>query len=89
MQIHKSYFEDAKKFDKANLGTHTYSDVKNLGVSVKVMDAYARRYEPVAYKQGDLETLARLHNSGPNWKSKARASDGYWNKVKNNLPKSK
>ena len=49
--------------------------------SKQCMVDYFRRYEPEALARGDFETLARLHNSGPRWRQKLAATDGYWAKV--------
>ena len=45
------------------------------------MLGYFMRYEPEALANGDWETLARLHNGGPNWREKLVATARYWSKV--------
>ena len=53
--------------------------------SKRCMVDYFRRYEPEALANGDWETLARLHNGGPNWRQKLAATDGYWVKAKERM----
>ena len=80
-QIQKVYWIDSKvsgSWDRC-LNDKAYSE--------SVMLAYFKRYAPKALEAGDWETLARLHNSGPNWKKKTSRTDGYWAKVKKNLEK--
>ena len=77
-QIRPAYFLDSNV--KGN-----HKDVFNPKIARKVAEAYFQRYEPKAFVKQDFETLARLHNSGPNWKKKMKATDGYWQKVKKNL----
>ena len=68
-QIWESYFKDAKQFDKS-LQNFNYQDVTNKVVADMVVRAYCKRYERKSYESGDWETLARLHNSGQNWRNK-------------------
>jgi hypothetical protein len=82
LQISKSYWLDSRV-------KGSYSMVTNLDYSVKVMEAYMSRYCPKALASNDFETMARVHNSGPDWKSKKHLTDAYWRKVKSNLTKQK
>ncbi len=49
--------------------------------SEEVMKRYWRRYCPNAYKNGNWEILARVHNGGPSGFRK-QATIRYWNTVK-------
>ena len=42
------------------------------------------RYAPVAWQKGDAETIARIHNGGPNG-AKIQATLGYWKLVRRRL----
>ena len=55
---------------------HAYSEA--------VMLAYWKRYCPEALRRRNFQTLARIHNGGPNGHVK-RTTWGYWRKVKENL----
>lgn len=81
-QIHKSYFLDSQQFGKT---TYNYTDCTNRAVARKVVINYLTRYGAEAIKGKDWETLARLHNGGPNWKKKN--TDKYWKKIKIELEK--
>ncbi len=89
-QIRLLYFKDSKQFNK-NLSKYNHSDCFNEGISKLVVLSYFGRYEPKALKVGDYETLARLHNGGPNHKNKTGAAknrlDIYWNKINKELSK--
>ena len=82
-QIWHVYYLDAKEFDKSI--NFSYSSLTNQNNAEKVMLAYFRRYESTALKNKDWETLARLHNGGPNWRKKKDKTDFYWKKVKKEL----
>lgn len=75
-QIRPMYF-----LDSGVKGSHT--QVYEPTVARKVCEKYFMRYEPKAFINNDIETLARLHNAGPNWRK--RDTDKYWNKIKKNL----
>ena len=77
-QIRPLYFVDSKV--KAN-----HRDVFKPEVARQVAEAYFKRYEKKAFDNNDFEVLARLHNAGPNWRKKMKATDAYWKKVKKNL----
>lgn len=74
LQIHKSYHKDSRV-------AGDYSRVSDLNYSVRVATAYLKRYAPEAYKAGDVETLARVHNGGPRGHLKA-ATKSYGVRVK-------
>lgn len=83
LQIHKSYWQDAITYDDTIGGSYTHCH--DLNYSIKIVTAYLNRYAEKAVKNKDFETLARLHNAGPNYKKNRSATDGYWNKIKKNL----
>jgi hypothetical protein len=58
-----------------------YSRVADLDYSKRVATAYLKRYAPAAWKAGDVETLARVHNGGPRGHLKP-ATKGYGVRVK-------
>lgn len=70
LQISRAYFADSKVAGR-------YEQVIELEFAIKVASAYMRRYEPEAWRQGNVEVLARLHNAGPNWRRKLLATDFY------------
>lgn len=82
-QIQKAYWMDSmvKGGWEQCLNDKGYSEV--------VMLRYFNRYEPKALREGDWETLARLHNSGPKWRKKKEKTDAYWAKVTAYIPKPK
>jgi hypothetical protein len=63
----------------------TFQECRDYNTAIKVMIEYFKRYEHKALLNGDYESLARLHNSGPGWAKKKHLTDGYWAKVKKNL----
>lgn len=73
LQIQKAYFVDSGV--KGN-----YLQCTNLSFSMRVMEGYFRRYCPKALRDNDLETLARVHNGGPNGKNNPKTQI-YWRKV--------
>jgi len=77
-QIHRNYWLDGTKA----LGVKwPYSDARDPAKARRVVRAYLMRYEP----HGSPETWCRLHNSGPNWSSKTRKTDAYWQRIKKHL----
>lgn len=72
-QIRRAYWIDSGVGGK-------HEDVFNPIIAKKVCLAYFRRYAPQALKDGDWETLAKIHNGGP-LGVKNRGTDGYWRKV--------
>jgi hypothetical protein len=74
LQIHRAYHADSRV-------AGDYSRVADLDYSKRVATAYLKRYAPAAWKAGDVETLARVHNGGPRGHLK-QATKGYGAKVK-------
>ena len=67
-----------------------YEQVRDKAYAERVMLGYWQRYCPQSLKNGDFETLARVHNCGATlWRrDRARAitaTNGYWMKVKKKL----
>lgn len=77
-QIHEVYWQDAHAFDPSLGGR--YADCRSRAYAERVIDAYMRRYAAEAWLAGDAETVARIHNGGPEGARKA-GTLGYWNKV--------
>jgi len=74
LQIHRVYHADSRV-------AGDYSRVADLDYSKKVATAYLKRHAPAAWKAGDVETLARVHNGGPKGHLKP-ATKSYAAKVK-------
>jgi hypothetical protein len=74
-QISLLYWLDAVEHD-SNLGG-SYADVRDESYARRVMAAYWDRYAP----DNDFETLARIHNGGPNGHKNLEATQQYWEKV--------
>jgi hypothetical protein len=74
LQIHRAYHADSRV-------AGDYSQVADLDYSKRVATAYLKRHAPEAWKAGDVETLARVHNGGPRGHLKA-ATKGYGVRVK-------
>ena len=58
LQISRAYHADSRV-------AGSYEQVTDLAYSRRVATAYLKRYAPQAWAQGDVETLARVHNGGP------------------------
>lgn len=82
-QIHRVYWQDATEFAPELGGS--YRDCRQRDYAERVIAAYMERYAPAAWRRGDAETIARVHNGGPHGASKA-ATDGYWRRVRMRLP---
>jgi hypothetical protein len=78
LQIHYANWKDAVEFDKSIKGK--YSDCQELNYSVKVFNAYIKKYA----KGKSAESKARIWNGGPDGEFKASTYE-YWKKVKANL----
>jgi len=63
LQIHRAYWQDSRV-------AGSYEQCADLEYSKRVVIAYMKRYAPEAYKAGDIETLARIHNGGVRGASK-------------------
>jgi hypothetical protein len=74
LQIHRGYHKDSGI-------AGDYSRCSDLAYSRRVVAAYLKHYAPIAWRNGDVHTLARIHNGGPNGASK-RATLIYAAKVR-------
>ena len=81
-QIHLPYWMDAIAQDPGIGGD--YQDCRQLAYARRIVAAYMERYAPVAWQKGDAETIARIHNGGPNG-AKIQATLGYWKLVRRRL----
>ena len=84
-QLHRAYWLDSGV-------KGSYSQCSGLAYSRAVVSAYMRRYAPKAWAGGtDLETLAKIHNGGPNAMKatgqKKLNLDRYWAKISKHLKK--
>lgn len=77
LQIHRAYWVDSRVAGK-------YEDCASLAYSIKVASAYMRRYSPTAWRDGNHQVLARIHNGGPRGHKK-KATIKYWNKVRKEM----
>ena len=73
LQISRAYWLDSRVPGQ-------WSDCASLAYSRRVTTAYMLRYASVAWRTGSHQTLARIHNGGPNGHRK-RATRGYWLRV--------
>jgi hypothetical protein len=77
VQIRKLYLADANAYLKQKI---KHESCYNVTISYIVFKAYMKKY-----KAKTFEECARLHNAGPNWRKKIKATNGYWKKVKKNF----
>lgn len=77
-QITKAYWIDSKV--KGN-----FSQCSDYDYSVRVVEAYFNKYGRDYLTKKDYEALARLHNSGPDWKKKTPKTDNYWLLIKKQI----
>lgn len=81
-QIWRVCYQDAKEYDKSI--KFDYLSLTNRIHADKVVTAYCKRYESLAWLNNDYESLARLINGGPNWRNKTSQAkinlDNYWKK---------
>jgi hypothetical protein len=82
LQIQEPYWRDAFKSGKPKWEYRT--NVWDRGKSREVTKMYWKRYAPEAYRRGDVETLARIHNGGPKGHRKT-ATKPYWTKVQSKM----
>jgi len=54
-----------------------YEQVTDIAYARRVVEAYCKKYERAAFARGDVEVIARLHNSGPGWRMKRHLTDAY------------
>jgi hypothetical protein len=76
-QITRAYWHDSGVPGK-------YPWVRNKAYAERVMIAYWQRFCPSALARHDWQTLARVHNGGPNGPEEARTR-GYWARVREHL----
>lgn len=74
LQIHRTFWQDSRVPGR-------YEDCADLAYSRRVVTAYLQRYAPKAWKTGDLKTLSRIHNGGPQGASRG-ATLPYWRKIR-------
>ena len=78
-QISLKYYRDAVEFDPRIGGS--YQDCRNRAFAERVVRAYMLRYAPQAWRSGDAEVIARVHNGGPRGAS-ILSTIKYWEKVR-------
>jgi len=76
-QIHRPYWEDSKVPGK-------YEDCREPEYARKVVQAYWKRYAAKALIAVDVETLARIHNGGPDG-ARQECTLPFWSKVEREL----
>lgn len=81
-QIHEIYWRDAVEANPELGGG--YQDCREKDYAERVVAAYMGRYAKRAWAQGGAETIARIHNGGPEGARKD-ATLPYWRKVRNVL----
>jgi len=74
LQISRAYHADSRV-------SGPYERVDDLAYARRVAQAYLKRYAPQAYLNGDVETLARIHNGGPHGALKPQTK-AYWYRVR-------
>lgn len=77
-QIHEVYWQDALRFEPALGGG--YQDCRQRPYAERVIAAYMQHYVAEAWRDGDAEVIARVHNGGPQG-FKSPATLGYWRRV--------
>jgi hypothetical protein len=78
-QITEPYWRDAVEHRPELVANgETYQNVRDRGYAKQIVMSYIDRYEPDNH---DIEAWARLHNSGPKWRTKMHLTDEYWGKV--------
>ncbi len=80
-QIHRGYWQDAKL-----PGCH--DDCRDPGYARRVVLAYWKRYAPRALEALDVQTLARVHNGGPDG-ARQDCTLVFWRKVERALRSSR
>ncbi|MBL8755319.1 MAG: hypothetical protein JNK15_18610 [Planctomycetes bacterium] len=82
-QIHFVYWQDALRAEPTLGGS--YPDCRRRAYAERVVVAYMQKYARDAWANGDAETIARVHNGGPDGADK-QATLGYWQRVRRHLP---
>jgi len=78
-QISRAYWIDGG--GRADEYTHR---IRNPPDCRAIILGYWRRHAPAALASGDLETLARVHNGGPNGHRK-RCTEKYWRRIRQRM----
>jgi hypothetical protein len=81
-QIHRRYWQDALDADPSLGGS--YEQCREEPYARAVVDAYMRRWANEAWRTGHAETIARIHNGGPNGHRK-ETTLRYWGRVEARL----
>jgi hypothetical protein len=76
-QIHRAYWEDSKVPGK-------HDDCREPDYARKVVLAYWKRYAPKSLEAVDAQSLARVHNGGPDG-AKQDCTLPFWRKVEHEL----
>lgn len=76
-QIHRPYWEDSKIPGK-------HDDCRDPEYARKVVLAYWKRYAPKSLESVDVQSLARVHNGGPDG-AKQECTLAFWAKVERQL----
>jgi hypothetical protein len=82
-QIHEAYWRDAVQADPTLGGS--YQDCRRRDYAERVIAAYMQRWAADAWASGDAETIARVHNGGPDGARKD-STLRYWERVRARLP---
>jgi len=73
-QIHHAYWKDSGVPGR-------WEQCRDRAYAERVMKAYWKRYCPKALEARDWQTLARVHNGGPQGHQRKQTA-GYWQKVR-------
>ena len=82
-QIHEVYWRDAIAAEPSLGGR--YQDCRRRSYAERVVAAYMTKWCAEAWRRGDGEVIARVHNGGPGGADKA-STLGYWQRVRAKLP---
>jgi hypothetical protein len=82
-QIHEAYWRDAVRAEPSLGGS--YQDCRRRAYAERVVAAYMQKWAPAAWAAGDAETIARVHNGGPEGARK-ESTQRYWERVRAALP---
>jgi Destabilase len=79
-QIHYLYWRDAVR-NHPELKQRGYQKCRDYSYAIQIVKNYLQRYASSAWKQGNWEILARIHNGGPDGSQEVATLD-YWNRVR-------
>jgi hypothetical protein len=84
-QLWEVYVLDVNRISKKKYCSDDRKDPAKSLEMVKIYTGYyCERYTRLTGKEATAETIARVHNGGPNgWKK--QATDKYWNKIKREM----